>query len=150
MRLSHPAPHKKPMMHAMCQMRSIQSRAAVTARGQRPQGPLVSKDVGCAQPERMSIGVKRSQILDIAAVSELHVARFNARLSDLAAEKAALSSRLCALGDCVVHTRHAACAVQLLPEVAAILATAGRAQVRPGVHAAPWRPSGYKPSSMSC
>ena len=94
----------------------------------------------CVQPERMSIAAKRSHILDIAAVSASGLAHFNACLSDLAAEKAALSSRLCALGNRLVYLQRAASGVDVSPEVAAVLAAAGHAQVLqgPAQQAASW------------
>lgn len=96
----------------------------------------------CVQPERMSIADKRSQILDVAAVGAVELARFNACLSDLAAEKAALSSRLCALGNRLDHILCAASGLELSPEVAAVLATAGHAQVQQDpAQAASWRPA---------
>lgn len=97
----------------------------------------------CVQPERMSIAAKRSQILDIAAASAWDLAHSNACLSDLAGEKAALSSRLCALGNELVHIRRAASEIDLSPEVAAVLAAAGHAQVQqdPAFQAASWRPA---------
>ena len=78
----------------------------------------------------MSIAAKRSQILDIAAISALDLAHFNSCLSDLAADKAALSSRLCALGSHLVHVERTASQIDLSPEVAAVLAAAGHAQVQ--------------------
>ena len=78
----------------------------------------------------MSIAAKRSQTLGIAAASALDLVHFNACLSDLAAEKAAVSSRLCVLGNHLVHIRRAAIEIDLSPEAAAVLAAAGHAQVQ--------------------